>query len=88
MATKSDTVRARVEPKLKRDVERILNEIGLSTSEAITLFLRQVLLNRGLPFPVRIPNEETLTAVKEARSGGKQKTYETAAEMRDDLLDG
>jgi DNA-damage-inducible protein J len=88
MATKSDTVRARVEPKLKRDVERILNEIGLSTSEAITLFLRQVLLTRGLPFPVRIPNEETLAAIEEARAGGKRKTYPTADQMRDDLLDG
>ncbi len=37
--TKTETVRARIEPELKRDAEAVLSELGLSTSEAITLFL-------------------------------------------------
>ena len=41
--------------------------LGVSTTEAITMFLRQVVLNQGLPFPVRIPNAETVAAIKAAR---------------------
>ena len=56
---KAAIVRARVEENLKVDVEAIFNELGLSTSEAINLFLAQVRLKRGLPFPIQIPNEIT-----------------------------
>ncbi len=63
---KTETVRARVEPELKRDAEAVLSELGLSTSEAITLFLRQITLRRGLPFPVHIPNQETREAPGQA----------------------
>ena len=57
---KTATVRARIEPKLKNEVERVLSELGLSFSEAIELFLRQVKLNNGIPFDIRIPNKVTL----------------------------
>jgi len=53
------TVRARVEPKLKHEVEYVLDQLGLSVSEAIELFLRQVKLNNGIPFDIRIPNKMT-----------------------------
>jgi DNA-damage-inducible protein J len=52
----SDTVvRARVDPDLKADAETIFQELGLSTTEAIRLFLSQVRLRKGLPFLVEIP---------------------------------
>jgi DNA-damage-inducible protein J len=50
-------VRARVDPSLKTDAEAIFQELGLSTTEAIRMFLAQVRLRRGLPFRV-----ETLAA--------------------------
>ena len=59
-------IHARIEPKLKKSAERIFSEIGLSTTEAIRLFLKQVELHRGLPFSVSIPNAETLAAMREA----------------------
>lgn len=77
---KSETIRARVEPALKRDAEAVLKKIGLTSSEAITLFLTQVKLNEGLPFPVRIPNRQTRQAIKDAREGKNVETFETAAE--------
>jgi DNA-damage-inducible protein J len=52
MPTKDSYVRARVDSKLKRDSERILERLGLSTTEAIRLFLVQVRLQKGLPFHV------------------------------------
>ena len=59
MTTKSATVRARIEPDLKNDVENLFKELGLSTTEAINLFYQQVKLRKGLPFNVVIPNETT-----------------------------
>jgi len=53
-------VRARIEPELKQSAEGILGKLGLSPSEAVTLFYRQIVLTRGLPFEVKLPNEETL----------------------------
>jgi len=56
---KSATVRARIEPNLKNKAEKVFRELGLSTTQAINLFYKQVELRNGLPFEVVIPNEIT-----------------------------
>lgn len=66
---KTDTIRARVEPELKAEAESILKTLGLSPTEAIRLFYRQVALRRGLPFSVEIPNAETREAMRQAFEG-------------------
>ena len=66
---KSETIRARVEPKLKQEAETVLKGLGLNASEAITLFYRQVALRRGLPFEVKLPNETTRAAMRQALEG-------------------
>ena len=53
------TVRARIDPDLKDEVEHLFRELGLSTTEAITLFYHQVKLRHGLPFDVVVPNKTT-----------------------------
>ena len=63
------TVRARVDTQLKEDVEKILSEIGLSTSQAITMFMKGIRRERGIPFELKIPNDETLQAMKDAEMG-------------------
>lgn len=68
--TKSAYVTARVEPELKETAEAILRRIGLSTTEAVTMFLHQVVLQRGLPFAARIPNKLTREAIAELDAGG------------------
>jgi DNA-damage-inducible protein J len=65
---KTETVRARIEPELKHEAEIVLDTLGLSASEAITLFYKQLTLRKGLPFDVRIPNAETREAMRQARS--------------------
>ena len=62
-------VNARTERELKKEVEGILQSLGMSTTEAINIFFRQVKLRRGLPFPVEIPNEETLVVFHESEEG-------------------
>lgn len=62
-------VQARIEPDLKRNVEKILSAVGLSPTEAITVFYKHVELTRGIPFDVKIPNKETRAAIAESRKG-------------------
>lgn len=77
---KTETIRARVEPRLKRDAEAILKRIGLTPSEAITLFLTQVKLRKGLPFPVRVPNAETRRAIHAAQDGKNLEKFESVSD--------
>ncbi len=65
---KTAFIRARVEPDLKDEVTDILQTLGLSLTDAITLFFNMVKLNKGLPFPVKIPNKETMEAMEDAVS--------------------
>jgi len=57
--SKTSTIRARIEPDLKNKAEHIFKQLGLTTTQAITLFYKQVELNKGLPFNIAIPNKET-----------------------------
>ncbi len=66
---KTAVVKARIEPGLKADAEIILRELGLSPTDAVTLFYRQITLTRGLPFEVKIPNEVTLKTLQETDAG-------------------
>ena len=68
---KTETLRARVQPELEREAEAVFRALGLSASEAITLFYRQVTLRRGLPFVVELPNEATRDAMRQAPGGGR-----------------
>jgi DNA-damage-inducible protein J len=77
--SKTETIRARVEPKLKRDAEAVLKKLGLTSSEAITLFFTQITLTRGLPFPLRLPNEQTRRAIDEARAGRNLETFDSVS---------
>jgi len=66
---KSSTIRARMEPDLKDKAEHIFRKLGLSTTQALTLFYKQVELRKGLPFEVAIPNETTLRTFEDTDSG-------------------
>ena len=68
MAKKTSTIHLRIEPEIKADVDKLLGRLGISITDAINIFLNQVILTGGLPFPVKIPrpNKETLDALKEA----------------------
>ena len=79
--SKSAMIRARVDPVLKDEVETLFEQLGLSATEAITLFYQQVRLNRGLPFDVRIPNAVTQRTFAETDAGENIVRCENAEEM-------
>jgi DNA-damage-inducible protein J len=66
---KSAMIRARIEPKLKSEVEKVFSKLGISSSEAIQLFYAQVKIHNGLPFEIKIPNKETLKAIRDGDKG-------------------
>lgn len=55
---KNATINMRVDASLKTDVEQILQALGISTTEAINMFLNRVRLSRGIPFSVQMSDEE------------------------------
>ena len=54
---------------IKNQAKEIFNQYGLSLSQAVNIFLTQSVLNRGIPFNIKIPNDETLQAMKDVESG-------------------
>ena len=66
---KTEMIRARIEPNLKHDVDHIFKELGLTTTEAISLFYHQVKLRKGLPFEVIIPNATTIQTFQDTDAG-------------------
>ena len=72
--SRNAVVKARINDHLKAYVEAIFDKLGLSTSEAINLFYKQVELHDGLPFELKIPNKETEKTFK-LTDKGKGLTY-------------
>ena len=66
---KTSTVRARIDPDLKGKAEHIFQQLGLTTTQAITLFYKQVELRKGLPFDIAIPNEITRKTFSDTDAG-------------------
>ncbi len=67
--SKTSTIRARVEPDLKNKAERIFHQLGLTTTQAITLFYKQVELKKGLPFELSISNDITSQTLDDTDAG-------------------
>ena len=78
---KTEVVRARINPELKRNVEMLLSKLGLTTTQAITLFFQQMELRNGLPFPVELPNEETRGVFEKTDRGEELVECEDADDM-------
>ena len=83
------TINIRIDEKLKKDSESILSELGLGMTAAMTIFLKAVVRNNGIPFTLDIPNKKTLKAFKEVEdiSSGKisAKKYKNVNDLRKDL---
>ncbi|TWI71755.1 DNA-damage-inducible protein J [Desulfobotulus alkaliphilus] len=66
---KTSSIRARIEPDLKSRAEYIFKQLGLTTTQAITLFYKQVELKNGLPFDVAIPDDVTRRTFSDTDAG-------------------
>ena len=82
---KTETIRARVDAKLKARAEGVLEKLGLNASDAILLFYRQIALQKGLPFDVKLPNAATRRAIRDVEEGRGLTRYEDTDEMFEKL---
>ena len=79
--SKSSIVQARMEPELKASAESIFRELGLNSSQAISIFYKQVELSGGLPFKVVVPNEQTRKTFQQTDDGQDLTVCEDAQDM-------
>lgn len=77
MAAKTANLYARIEPDVKEQAESILSTLGITASNAINMFYKQIILNRGLPFDVKIPTARPVDVAEL-----------TEAELNDELEKG
>ena len=62
---KTEIVHTRVSPEIKKECDYIFSKLGITTSYAITMFLNQVSLRKGIPFDIALPETEDLVAFAE-----------------------
>jgi len=67
--SKTEIMQVNIEPKLRHEVEEILQKMGLTVSEAIDLFYRQIRQNKRIPFQVKTPNATTRKTMQETDEG-------------------
>ena len=77
-------VRARIDGRVKAEATDVLDQMGLTVSDAIRLMLTRVASEKALPFEIKLPNAETLAAIEELE-GGNARSFDTVAELMADL---
>ena len=85
---KTDTLYIRIEPKLKKEVEETLDDLGMNIADAVTIFFKQIVMTESIPFPIRKVklNTETVKVIEDAEKGiGLSKGYTDLDEMWNDL---
>ncbi len=90
---KTSSMHIRVEPKVKEEVEKILSNLGMTSTEAINIYLRQIILTSGIPFEIKTPqfSNEMLEAIKEAdeimKNPDAYPSYNSVEELMEALND-
>jgi DNA-damage-inducible protein J len=82
---KTAVISARIDSKLKNSAERIFKKLGLTTTQAITMFFKQVDLQHDLPFSTRIPNEITKTALEDAKKRRNLESFDNTKSLFENL---
>jgi DNA-damage-inducible protein J len=78
---KTAVIHARIEPQIKLQAEGVLHDLGISPTDAIRIFYRQITLRRGLPFAVSMPNERTAATLAKSRRGEDVQEFESLDAM-------
>ena len=88
---KTDTINIRIEPKLKKEVESTLNDLGMNIADAVTVFFKQIVMTESIPFAIKKPkyNKETIEEIneekKKKKNPEKYKSYNNVEELMEDL---
>lgn len=82
---KTAIIQARIDPEVKKKAQSILNKLNITLSEAISIFLTQVSLNRGIPFDIKIPNDLTADTLNKSDKGEELHKVSSVDELFQEL---
>ncbi len=82
---KTATIQARIDPSVKEKAQKILKKLNISMSEAISIFLTQVSLQKGIPFEVKIPNKLTAETLRKSMKGEERNRVSSVEELFEEL---
>ncbi|NQS92173.1 MAG: type II toxin-antitoxin system RelB/DinJ family antitoxin [Chloroflexi bacterium] len=82
---KTTTISVRIDPETKKGAELVFKKLGLTASQAITLFYQQAALQQGLPFLTLTPHDLTAEILENARSRSDLKEFDTIEDLLKDL---
>lgn len=83
--TKTAVVRARIEPHVKESAERVLGKLGLTSSEAISVFYHKIIAEQGIPFSLALPNRETREVIQATRKKKNVNVFTSVADWKRQL---
>ena len=78
-------INVKVNSELKTEAEKLFNELGLTMTSAITVFLQQSVSNQAIPFQIKKPNAETLKAIKDIEGGNLEGGFSSVKDLLEDL---
>ena len=63
------TINARIDSETKEKAVDVLHSLGLTTTQAISLFFKQIIYTKSIPFEIKVPNDETVKTFKKTDAG-------------------
>lgn len=80
-------INAKIDKDTKKRAQNILHSLGLNMSQAISLFFKQIVYNRGIPFELKLPNETTIETFKKTDEGKELHRVSSIEELAKELKD-
>jgi len=79
------TIQARIEPQTKIQAKKILDKLNISLSEAISMYLKQIVFHNGIPFELKVPSDITTQTIKKLEAGQDLHKVESVDELFKEL---
>jgi DNA-damage-inducible protein J len=83
--TKDATFSSRIDSNLKRKGDTILKSLGIKPSQALTMFYSQLVIHKGMPFQLKVPNEALIHSFEEAKDPENLHSYPDAKSAINDM---
>ncbi len=82
---KNTTISIRIDSETKVQSQKVLKQLHMTMSEAVAVFLKQVALQRGIPFEIKIPTELTARTLEKSQKGEDVKSFDSVDALFEDL---
>lgn len=79
--SQSAVVHARIDPATKAATEKVLDALGMTPTEAIRLFYRQIAIRKSFPIELKVPNKLTASVLAKSDRNQDVETFDTASDL-------